>query len=199
MLFRSVSQSRYDWYRKLLNLIVAERRKGHSVTVILINQWRDKIGQVFGDPRTYAGGRWPRHGPLVTIECKNKQLVDKNDEIQRNEHSFVLTKCKSGMAMTTGKFYISRNNSCGFPIGSIIDFSTIVSFLVKIGIISGGGKGGYRIGGYKERFSTYKEIENYFFMNKKYCSFFRAYSIMRKRVEMGLSPLPEDGDRKSVV
>ena len=38
--------------RKMISDMTKERMRGHDVAVLFINQWRTKIGQMFGDPRT---------------------------------------------------------------------------------------------------------------------------------------------------
>src|SRR5690606_3448584 len=38
--------------RKLTSTLISERNRGHEVTVLFINQYRMKIGVMFGDPRT---------------------------------------------------------------------------------------------------------------------------------------------------
>lgn len=123
-----------------------ERRKGHWVTVILVNQFRTKIGQTFGDPRTLPGGVQINHIPTTKIELKKaKTVIGKdrygNEIAEYDECSFKLDKVKHGQSLRTGEYqvYLNPDNEEGLVEGEIDNYSTIVTFAKKMGFVTGGG------------------------------------------------------------
>lgn len=58
------------------SLVAAER----PVLGLLINQWRDRIGVVYGDPRTTPGGRAKNYFAAVRIEVKRDEWIEEADE-----------------------------------------------------------------------------------------------------------------------
>lgn len=123
-----------------------ERRKGHWVTVILINQFRSKVGFVLGDPRTKPGGVQINHIPTTMIELKKKKTVMGRDRYGNevgmfDECGFKLDKVKHGQSLRSGEyqFYLNEDNDLGLPEGAVDNYSTLTTFAKKMGFISGGG------------------------------------------------------------
>lgn len=52
-----------------------------DTTVIFINQIREKIGMMFGNPETTPGGRALKHGASIRIEVKKSAAIKEKDEI----------------------------------------------------------------------------------------------------------------------
>lgn len=84
--------------RKVTAGLISERRRGHKVTLLLINQFRSKIGISWGDPRTVPGGRALEFAATVQLIIKNKEAMGRDDYdvevVSRNEHSFLIQKNK---------------------------------------------------------------------------------------------------------
>lgn len=49
-------------------------------TLIIINQWREKIGIMFGDPRTTPGGKSKDYACFTRIETKRDEWIKHDDE-----------------------------------------------------------------------------------------------------------------------
>lgn len=123
-----------------------ERRKGHWVTIVLVNQFRNKVGFVMGDPRTKPGGVQINHIPTTMIEMKKmKTIIGKdrygNDCAIMDECSFKLDKVKHGQSLRSGEFqlYLNGDNDLGIPEGGVDNYSTIKTFAKRMGFITGGG------------------------------------------------------------
>jgi protein RecA len=123
-----------------------ERRKGHWVTIVLVNQFRNKVGFVMGDPRTKPGGVQINHIPTTMIELKKiKSVMGKdrygNDCAIMDECAFKLDKVKHGQSLRSGEFqlYLNADNELGIPEGAVDNYSTIKTFAKRMGFITGGG------------------------------------------------------------
>jgi protein RecA len=124
----------------------AERKKGHWVTVMLVNQFRNKVGFVLGDPRVLPGGIQLNHVPTTKIEFKKGKTIMGKDRYgsevaEMDECSFKLEKVKHGQSIRTGDFqmYLNPDNEAGFDAGEVDNYSTIVTFAKRMGYITGGG------------------------------------------------------------
>jgi len=123
-----------------------ERRKGHWVTVMLINQFRNKVGFVMGDMRTLPGGVQINHIATTKVEMKRKKAHMARDRYGNevadfDECGFKFDKVKHGQSLRSGEYqlYLNPDNEEGIPEGGIDNFTTIVSFAKKMGFITGGG------------------------------------------------------------
>src|SRR5258706_2158668 len=130
--------------RKATSALIAERNRGHYVTVIFTNQFRMKIGG-YGDNRTMPGGKAAEHFPSVQIELKNKETMGKDeydiDTVLENEHSFIIKKNRLNGGLRMGEFRLIRstNNEFGLPEGAINDAGTLLTYSKKFGFYTGGG------------------------------------------------------------
>ena len=80
----------------------------HNVTVLLINQWRDKIGMVFGDPRTTPGGKAPAFYDSIKIDVSGPQKTTwfddgKTVKIKTMKNKITGTKGECLYHLQTGK------------------------------------------------------------------------------------------------
>lgn len=175
-----------------------ERRRNHWVTSILINQFRMKIGQMFGDPRTLPGGRQINHLPTTKIELKNNEIGGKDSfdshMMVRNEHSFKITKAKHGRSVREGEFHMSLSEEAnGVPIFDFINHKVVVTYAKRMGLLTGGA-GKYKLSTIPGiAFRTYDEMGDYLNDNPKAMAMTQRVLISMQRVDKGLSELPEDG------
>lgn len=132
--------------RKMGSTLMHERMRGHSPSVLYINQFRIKIGQMFGDNRTSPGGKAVEHFPSIVWRMLNKEIQGKDDRdnelIIHNEHSFAITKNKLNNGPRHGEFRLCRNNNNdqGLVEGDIDDSKTVLTYAKKFGVFNGGGK-----------------------------------------------------------
>jgi RecA/RadA recombinase len=176
-----------------------ERRRNHWVTVVLINQFRMKIGQMFGDPRTLPGGRQINHLPTTKIELKNNEVGGKDSfdshMMIRNEHSFKITKAKHGRSVREGEFHISLSPDANDGISEFefINHKAVIAHAKKFGLLNGGA-GKYRLDTIEgESFRTYDEVGAYLIANPRVMDATQRILIGMQREDKGLTAIPEDG------
>jgi recombination protein RecA len=131
--------------RKVSSGLIAERKRGHFVTVLLINQFRNKIGG-YGDPRTVPGGKALEFATSLQWIMKNKEVKGRSDnEIEsmtHNEHSFYITKNKMNAGPRAGEFQLCRqyDPETGLGIGDVDEAATMLVYAKKFGAYTGGGQ-----------------------------------------------------------
>lgn len=131
--------------RRATSSLIRERRRGHLVTVLFLNQFRMKIGVSFGDPRTLPGGKALEFATSVQMIIKNKENKGKSihgvETMTHNEHSFTITKNKLNGGPRTGEFVLVReyDENTELHPGEVDDAATVLAFAKKFGLYSGGG------------------------------------------------------------
>lgn len=176
----------------------AERKRGHHVTVLLVNQFRAKIGVMFGDPRTLPGGRQINHLPSTKVEIRNLEELGKdrhdNEVVEYNGHTFKITKSKHGSSIKNGEFrmVINPDNKEGLPQGTINDTDTLCAYAKKMGFITGGGSS-WVIAGVDQKFRKLDEIRAYLRGTEGAEMLLRQTVIAAQREAKGLPALPPDG------
>lgn len=194
-----------------------ERRSGHEVTYFLINQYRNKIGVMFGDPRTLPGGYYLSHQVYTRIALRHKTNSTKDfldNEVQNyNEIFFTIAKAKYGKAITDGSFLLSLNQEgvavanpgaalsnqilTEFPYqqGECIEHFQIIRLAEKLGLVTGAGssyKMPFITGKEDYRFSKKKEMVDYLREDEKANDKLKANLIAIFRMSKNLEPLPAD-------
>lgn len=133
--------------RKTTAGMIAERRRGHEVTPIYINQYRSKIGgfQKFGEPLSVPGGKALGFANSVEIVIKNKENTRKDSRgievVSFNEHAFKIEKNKLNGGSRVGEFRMVRtfDPKTGLGEAAIDDASTMLAFAKKYDAYEGGG------------------------------------------------------------
>lgn len=131
--------------RKITAGLIKERKRGHFVTVLFLNQFRSKIGGFSRDPRTIPGGKALEFCTSLQAIIKNKENKGKDalgiDTVVENEHPFTITKNKLCNGPRTGEFRMVREfeESTGLQAGAIDNAPTILAYAKKFGLYSGGG------------------------------------------------------------
>lgn len=127
--------------RKTNNALIRERKRDHNPLILHLNQFRMKIGLVFGDPRTLPGGKALEFATTQQVEIKNKEAKEtKGDDkglVTYNEHNFNITKNKSGGPLREGMFKFIRVPHDGMPETWIDQAATIRELGLKAGVLSG--------------------------------------------------------------
>lgn len=130
------------YLRKATNGLIKERARGHTPIIININQWRMKVGLVFGDPRTLPGGKILEFSTTQQVETKNLEHKSKdedgNEVVVFNEHNFKITKNKAGGPMKEATFKLVRlEGHEGMPEGWVDQAKTVHRFGSQVGVIQG--------------------------------------------------------------
>lgn len=134
--------------RKLTTALIRERKRGHLVTMLYLNQFRSKIGGFagFGEPRSIPGGKALEFATSVQLIIKNKEHAGKDgsdvDVMDYNEHSYTITKNKLNNGPRTGEFKMVRvpMPTHSLEIGDIDESRTLISYAKKFGLYTGAGK-----------------------------------------------------------
>lgn len=196
---------------KIIASLSRERGRGHFPTIILINQWRRKIGVTFGDNRILPGGDQLRFlcSAMVEVKKKPKSLMgdDKfgNESHLANEHAFDIDKLKGcGASLKQGEFrmvcsddYVMSDADkqlpdIHLPAGAIDDYKMVINYAKKMGFISGGGSS-WAIDGVDNKFRKLQEIVGFLVEEPDAYVSLKRKMIALKRQENGLPPIPKDG------
>lgn len=146
------------YIRKTNNALLKERMRGHNPILIHINQFRMKVGLVFGDPRTLPGGKALEFSTTQQAEIKNKEHIgkdgDQNEVVLYNEHNVKITKNKGGGPMKEAAFKLIRLD--GFedlPEAWVDQAKTIYKYGTQVGVITGGATG-FEVDGITGKFKS---------------------------------------------
>lgn len=168
-----------------------QRKRDHYPAVIAINQFRMKVGVVYGDPRVLPGGFAQNFFATVKVEMKNKEHMGKDgveaNTVDYNEHAFTVKKNKIGTSIREGEFVMVRNSAHPLGMGFIDDAKTVVTWAKKTGVVTGGGSS-WRVDGIDERFGNLQEIADYCYSDLEWFEVFKRRLISEHRERQGLNP-----------
>lgn len=136
-------------FRKWTNTMTTLKQNGvTSPTFICINQFREKM-VLMGDSRTLPGGHAQHFMYAVKVELKNKETLGETGQdvkvVDYNDHSFKVTKNKTGNSIREGEYLMYRNPDGSLPEGFIDSGQTVVNFARKYGLVTGDGGSAKRL------------------------------------------------------
>lgn len=135
--------------RNLTSGLIAERNRGHLVTVLFVNQFRTRIGGWAPngqEPRSIPGGKALEYATTLQAVFKNKEVKGKDahdvETVGLNEHSFDITKNKLNNGPRQGEFQMRRVPDPEYGLGEsdIDDAATMLAYAKKFGAYTGGGQ-----------------------------------------------------------
>ena len=132
--------------RKIGGTTAHQRMRGCNPTTLFINQYRTKIGQMYGDNRVTPGGRAIEHYASLRMRLKNSEKLGKDtndvEAVMFNDHEFALTKWKVCNGPRTGSFRLVRNDEPENNLfeGDIDNAPAMLTYAKKFGFWSGAGK-----------------------------------------------------------
>lgn len=104
----------------------------HNVTVIFINQIREKIGVMFGNPETTTGGRALKFYASVRIDVRRRTVIKSGDVLVGHQIELKIVKNKVGVPFKT--VIIDLLYYEGFDtIGDTIQYATKQGIIEKSG------------------------------------------------------------------
>lgn len=144
------------YIRKTNNAILRERQRGHLPILIHINQFRMKVGLVFGDPRVLPGGKALEFSTTQQVETKNKEHMQKDSDgnsiVAFNEHNFKITKNKGGGPMKEGTFKLIRTDGEDNMLEACVSQGkTVYKHGTQVGVVSGS-PSSFEIDGIRQKF-----------------------------------------------
>ncbi len=135
--------------RKISSGLIAERNRGHFVSILVINQQRSKIGgwaPAGQEALSLPGGKALEFYMSLQARFKNKETLSKDamgfETVEYNEHAFKLDKNKMNAGLKDGEYQLMRRDSTKFPLleGDIDDAPSMLAHAKKIGCYTGGGQ-----------------------------------------------------------
>ena len=103
-----------------------------NCTVIFINQLREKIGIVFGNPETTTGGRALRFYSSVRIEIRRSEQIKQNGEVVGNKTNIKVVKNKVAPPFKTCQVDIIYGKGIAHD-GEVLDLATNYDIIEKSG------------------------------------------------------------------
>jgi recombination protein RecA len=105
-----------------------------STAVVFINQLREKVGVVFGNPEVTPGGRALKFYASVRIEIRRMDSVKKGADVIGNRVKAKIVKNKVAPPFKQAEFEILFNEPRGINrVGDIIDLGVEMGLLTKSG------------------------------------------------------------------
>jgi recombination protein RecA len=104
----------------------------HNCTIIFINQIREKIGVMFGNPETTTGGRALKFFASQRIEVRKTTSVKEGDEIRGNRVKVKVVKNKMAAPFREVEFEIRFGRGID-RLGEIIDAGVATGIVTKTG------------------------------------------------------------------
>ena len=155
-----------DCVKRLKTVILEESERGHQVAVLYLNQVRESIGQMFGDPEYFPGGNAVKHDVSLIVRVGKKSLKSQpkyfNDENQKwmaTLHHFSVRKTKVATLMGEGEFIRANQSIPALDLtkGHVDDMAMVEKLARRYGILSN--ENGWSFDG--QPFNTLKAIKTH--------------------------------------
>ncbi|QBQ07511.1 recombinase A [Spiroplasma gladiatoris] len=104
-----------------------------NTTVIFINQLREKVGVIFGNPETTPGGRALRFYSSVRMEVRKGETITTNGEASANKIKIKIVKNKVSPPFKTCTIIIAYNKGIERDL-EIIEMATLYNVLTRAGV-----------------------------------------------------------------
>ena len=103
--------------RKLTGAISSSK-----TSVVFINQVREKIGVMFGNPETTSGGRALKFAASLRLEIRRVTSITEGDRVTGNRTRVKVVKNKVSAPFTKAEFDIMYTEGISF-VGDVLDLS----------------------------------------------------------------------------
>ena len=128
-----------------------------NTCVIFINQLREKIGIMFGNPETTTGGRALKFYASMRLDVRRVETIKKGEEMLGNRTRVKIVKNKVAPPFKKAEFDIMYGTGISLA-GDILDTATELGIVDKAG--SWYSYNGERIGQGRENVKAYLEEHN---------------------------------------
>lgn len=116
--------------------------KERNCTGIMINQWRQKIGVMWGDPRTTPGGLAKNFAYFVRVEVKRDEWLKEKDEVIGQTIKARTLKNKTyrpNQSAVIDFYFADVFNTLGFQKGEFDTLKDMMNIGIAIGLIERAG------------------------------------------------------------
>ena len=113
--------------RKLTSAISTSK-----TTVIFINQIREKIGVMFGNPETQPGGRALKFAASLRLDIRRVTSITDGDRVVGNRTRVKVVKNKVAAPFTKAEFDIMYNEGISYT-GDVLDLGVLAKVVQKSG------------------------------------------------------------------
>jgi len=114
--------------RKLTGIISKSR-----TVVIFINQLREKVGVMFGNPETTTGGRALKFYSTIRLDVRKGEVIKQNNENVGNRTKVKVVKNKVAPPFKTAEFDLMYGTGVSYE-GTLIDIGTNMEIIKKSGV-----------------------------------------------------------------
>ena len=104
-----------------------------NTTVLFINQLREKVGVIFGNPEVTPGGRALRFYSSVRLEVRKGETIMNNGEPNANKVKIKVVKNKVSPPFKTCQITINYNKGIDREL-EVIELATVYNVLTKAGV-----------------------------------------------------------------
>lgn len=177
---------------------ITERKRGHHVTVLLVNQERVKIGArspIPGHvPVSLPGGEALGYFTSLEWRMKNKENLGKDaagrEIMVMNDHAFQIGKNKLNGGSRTGEFQMVRSDNAewGLSETEVHDGVQMLSYAKMEGWYSGTPKGGYTLafGEYSHKTDTADDMVRALYADREFYWSLRSSLIAEAAIRQGM-------------
>lgn len=113
--------------RKLTGIISKSR-----TVVIFINQLREKVGVMFGNPETTTGGRALKFYSTIRLDVRKGEVIKQNNENVGSRTKVKVVKNKVAPPFKTAEFDLMYGTGVSYE-GTLIDIGTNIEIIKKSG------------------------------------------------------------------
>jgi len=130
--------------RKCTAALGDAQREGRTPTLIWINQTRQRIGMVFGNPETMPGGAGQQFMAALRVRLAGKNIIVKSVSMAMpviKSTSVVIQKWKQPLCFTHTKYDMAMIEHKGLEIGECADWGVMKQYMKPYGLMEKSGQG----------------------------------------------------------
>jgi len=135
--------------RKLVSGLNEGFQEGRMITLWMINQYREKIGVMFGSPDVLPGGKGQLFASSLELELRPGSIEIDTDtgEAVLGKFKYTVKKNKVGVSGGKGEYQQCMSDTDLFKVGDLMEHEEVVSAAVNLGFIERPSKVTYEFNG----------------------------------------------------